>query len=100
MLKKMMKVDTLLIVTAHTSGNTFELIFRYILNYLRDGSTYIPYTNKQLVDELYEEVKFFQIQELLMRLEEERNQKFACNQIDYIKLLELLNLSSKPLQAP
>ncbi|CAI2376953.1 unnamed protein product [Moneuplotes crassus] len=74
--------------------------FRYILNFLRDGSTYIPYTNKQLVDELYEEVKFYQIQELLMRLEEERNQNLACSQIDYIKLLELLNLSSKPLQAP
>lgn len=47
--------------------------FRYILNFLRDGSTYIPYTNKQLVDELYEEVKFYQIEELLARLEKERN---------------------------
>lgn len=30
--------------------------FRYILNYLRDGNTYIPFDNQQLVDELYEEV--------------------------------------------
>ena len=33
--------------------------FRYILNFLRDGNTYIPYDNPQLVDELYEEVCFF-----------------------------------------
>ena len=43
--------------------------FRYILNYLRDGNTYIPVENLQLVDELYEEVKFFNIENLLQRLE-------------------------------
>lgn len=74
--------------------------FRYILNFLRDGSTYIPYSNKQLVDELYEEVKFYQIQELLAKLEKERNPPNLCSPIDYIKLLELLNLSQKPVQAP
>ena len=30
--------------------------FRYILNYLRDGNTYLPVDNQQLIDELYEEV--------------------------------------------
>ena len=30
--------------------------FRYILNYLRDGNTYIPQDNQQVLDELYEEV--------------------------------------------
>lgn len=74
--------------------------FRYILNFLRDGSTYIPYSNKQLVDELYEEVKYYQIQDLLDKLEKERNPNSACTPIDYIKLLELINLSNRPMQAP
>ena len=30
--------------------------FWYILNYLRDGNTYIPVDNQQVIDELYEEV--------------------------------------------
>lgn len=94
-----MKADISLTAMAPISGISSSN-HRYILNFLRDGSTYIPYSNKQLVDELYEEVKFYQVEELLMRLEEERNQNLACSQVDYIKLLELLNLSSKPLQAP
>lgn len=47
--------------------------FRYILNYLRDGNTYIPFENQQLVDELYEEVKFFNIENLLHKLESEKS---------------------------
>lgn len=43
--------------------------FRFILNYLRDGNTYIPFENQQVVDELFEEVQFFQIENLLHRLE-------------------------------
>ena len=35
--------------------------FRYILNYLRDGNTYIPVDNQQIIDELYEEVQFYHI---------------------------------------
>ena len=30
--------------------------FRFILNYLRDGNTYIPFENQQIVEELFEEV--------------------------------------------
>ena len=30
--------------------------FRYILNYLRDGSTYLPVDSPQIIDELFEEV--------------------------------------------
>ena len=74
--------------------------FRYILNFLRDGSTYIPFNNKQLVDELYEEVKFYQIEKLLARLEEERNLSPECCKIDYMALIKLLNFSKKPMQAP
>ena len=74
--------------------------FRYILNFLRSGGTHIPYSNLQLVEELYEEVKFYQIEELLAKLEKERNPSQMCSSIDYVKLLELLNLSSKAIQAP
>ena len=42
--------------------------FRYILNYLRDGSTYLPVDNPQIIDELYEEVQFFQIDHLFQKL--------------------------------
>lgn len=74
--------------------------FRYILNFLRDGSTYIPYSNTQIVDELYEEVKYYQIQQLLEKLDKERNKNTKLTSISYTKLLELINLSVKPLQAP
>ena len=69
--------------------------FRYILNYLRDGNTYIPFDNTQLVDELYEEVRFFHIENLLRRLDQERN--LCVQKITYPKLLELVNISGKPL---
>jgi hypothetical protein len=77
--------------------------FRYILNYLRDGNTYIPFENQQLVDELYEEVQFFNIENLLHRLENERlngAKKNGYEYISYTKLLELVNLATKPLQLP
>ena len=38
--------------------------FRYILNYLRDGNTYIPVDNQQVIDELTEEVTFYNIHNL------------------------------------
>ena len=44
--------------------------FRYILNYLRDGNTYLPSDNQQLMDELYEEVCFYGIEALMLRLEQ------------------------------
>ena len=43
--------------------------FRYILNHLRDGNTYIPTDNQQLIDELYEEVCFYGIEGLMQKLE-------------------------------
>ena len=43
--------------------------FRYILNYLRDGNTYLPTENQQLTDELYEEVCFYGIEDLMSKLE-------------------------------
>jgi hypothetical protein len=43
--------------------------FRYILNYLRDGNTYLPADNQQLMDELYEEVCFYGIEPLMLKLE-------------------------------
>jgi len=43
--------------------------FRHILNYLRDGNTYLPMENQQLVDELYEEVCFYGIEPLMQKLE-------------------------------
>jgi hypothetical protein len=52
------------------------------------------------VDELHEEVKFYQIQELLEKLERERNTTTFATPINYIKLLELLNLSTRPIVAP
>ena len=70
--------------------------FRYILNYLRDGNTYIPVDNQQVIDELYEEVQFYHIENLLQKLEQIRmvNQ----NKIDYVKLLDLINSGGqKPL---
>lgn len=72
--------------------------FRYILNYLRDGNTYIPFDNQQLVDELYEEVQFFNIENLLHKLDAERSS--GAKKIDYFKLLELINTATKPLQMP
>lgn len=46
--------------------------FRYILNYLRDGNTYLPVDNQQLVDELYEEVCFYGIEPLISKLDQAR----------------------------
>ena len=46
--------------------------FRYILNYLRDGNTYIPLDNQQVIDELYEEVRFYHIDHLMTKLEQIR----------------------------
>ena len=46
--------------------------FRYILNYLRDGNTYLPVDNQQLVDELYEEVCFYGIEPLINKLDQVR----------------------------
>ncbi len=65
--------------------------FRYILNYLRDGNTYIPFDNQQLVDELYEEVQFFNIENLLHKLDQERSS--GAKKIDYPKFLEIINMS-------
>jgi BTB/POZ domain-containing protein KCTD9 len=75
--------------------------FRYILNFLRDGNSYIP-SDSELLDELFEEVSFYQIQELQHRLEQERNPMNSCHtkKIDYYKFLQLLNFSQHPLQAP
>ena len=73
--------------------------FRYILNYLRDGNAYIPMENQELIDELYEEVCFYQISGLKDKLEDiksSHNQK----RINYIKFLELINMSHSPLQSP
>ena len=73
--------------------------FRYILNYLRDGNTYIPFDNQQLVDELYEEVQFFNIENLLHKLDQER--ALGAKKIDYAKFLELINnTGGRPLQMP
>jgi uncharacterized protein YjbI with pentapeptide repeats len=72
--------------------------FRYILNYLRDGNTYIPFDNQQLVDELYEEVQFFNIEGLLHKLDAERS--IGAKKIDYTKFLQILNTASRPLQMP
>jgi len=76
--------------------------FRYILNFLRDGNTFIPYENQQLVDELYEEVCYFQIQDLQRKLEQEKNSHVTTMtyKIDYVKFIEFVNLSQRPLQAP
>eukprot|EP00347_Sterkiella_histriomuscorum_P015352 403357343 len=72
--------------------------FRYILNYLRDGNTYIPFDNQQLLDELYKEVQFFNLENLLHRLDQER--QGGGKKISYTKVLELINFSTKPLQMP
>jgi hypothetical protein len=55
--------------------------FRYILNYLRDGNTYIPADNQHVLDELYEEVQFYQLEGLLQKLELIKQQ--GQNKIDY-----------------
>lgn len=49
--------------------------FRYILNYLRDGNTYLPTENNQMVNELYEEVCFYGIEDLMNKLDAVRGQK-------------------------
>ena len=72
--------------------------FRYILNYLRDGNTYIPFDNQQLVDELYEEVQFFNVENLLRRLDQERQN--GSKKLEYTKIIELINLSTRPLHLP
>lgn len=72
--------------------------FRYILNYLRDGNTYIPFDNQQLVDELYEEVQFFNIENLLHKLDSERAS--GAKKIDQFKFLEIVNAATRPLQLP
>ena len=59
--------------------------FRYILNYLRDGNTYLPTESQQLVDELYEEVSFYGIEPLMQKLEQTR-QSFT-QKITHSKLL-------------
>lgn len=69
--------------------------FRYILNFLRDGNTYIPTDNQQLVDELFEEVSFYGLEELLNKLEIARAN--STSKITHEKLLQLVNLSQKPL---
>jgi len=51
------------------------------------------------VDELYEEVQFFNIENLLHKLDQERSS--GAKKIDYPKFLEILNLShGKPMQMP
>ena len=73
--------------------------FRYVLNYLRDGNTYIPIDNQQVLDELCEEVQFYQIEGLLQKLEDMRQQ--VMNRISYNQLLQMLNSAScKQLQLP
>lgn len=65
--------------------------FRYILNYLRDGNTYLPTENQQLTDELYEEVCFYGIEDLMNKLETIKVNN--CQRLSQSKLLELINLS-------
>ena len=72
--------------------------FRYILNYLRDGNTYLPVDNQQLIDELYEEVCFYGIEPLITKLDQIRQgnaTKLTVNQF-----LKIVNSSIKPLQMP
>jgi hypothetical protein len=45
--------------------------FRYILNYLRDGNTYLP-PEEQTADELYEEVCYYGIEDLMTKLEQNK----------------------------
>ena len=73
--------------------------FRYILNYLRDGNTYIPVDNQGVLDELYEEVQFYHIETLLHKLEQIK--QVGQNKIDYTTLLDIINQpSNKPVQMP
>lgn len=50
------------------------------------------------MDELFEEVSFYGIEELLNKLEAVRVN--SCSKITHEKLLQLVNLSQKPLQLP
>lgn len=68
--------------------------FRYILNYLRDGNTYLP-TDEQQADELYEEVCFYGLEDLMAKLEQ--NRASANRRITYLKLLEMVNGAPRPL---
>ena len=63
--------------------------FRYILNYLRDGNTYIPQDNPQILDELHEEVQFYQIEPLSAKIEQIRQN--SQNKIEYNRLLDIIN---------
>jgi uncharacterized protein YjbI with pentapeptide repeats len=65
---------------------------------LRDGNTYLPTENQQLTDELYEEVCFYGIEDLMNKLETIKVNN--CQRLSQTKLLELINLSQKPLQLP
>ena len=73
--------------------------FRYILNYLRDGNTYIPVDNQQVIDELYEEVTFYNIHNLQEKLDSIKATGY--NKIEYTRLLHIINQpSGKPVQMP
>ena len=69
--------------------------FRYILNYLRDGNTYLPVENGQLIDELYEEVCFFGIETLMQRLEQARQNNLS--KVSQLEFLNLVNTSKSPM---
>jgi len=73
--------------------------FRYILNYLRDRNTFIPADNQQVIEELYCEVKFYQIRGLDQKLEAIM-ENTGTTPITYKTLLKLINYSKKPLQLP
>ena len=49
--------------------------FWYILNYLRDGNAFIPFSNKTVVDELYQEALFYQIESLIQLLEDDKDHR-------------------------
>ena len=72
--------------------------FRYILNYLRDGNTYLPVDNTQLIDELYEEVCFYGIEPLITKLDQIRQGN--ATKLTMGKFLQIINSSIKPLQMP
>ena len=72
--------------------------FRYILNYLRDGNTYLPVDNPQLIDELYEEVCFFGIEDLISKLDQIRQGHSI--KITQQKFLKMINDCNRPLQLP
>jgi hypothetical protein len=72
--------------------------FRYILNYLRDGNTYLPSDNQQLMDELYEEVCFYGIEALMQKLDALRQNN--AQKMSQQKFLTIINSALKPVQIP